>query len=365
MKSETQAADMVEGAVRQGTAPGEKQAIVHLNKAAAKAVTTGQLFLSVFEPVAFGCYTVSQSHFPDPKAPSVVTSAGSLVRRLRAVRGTAVRLFGDQSYPAEYFKDAHSTMDTLEPQIEQTMEAYNMPELPANIQWDIERRWVTYLQACKEDGQMTYSPLTLADLTTMVTSNPTALNPPLKVKTLIAKAIAVPSLGGPPPQPPPRPSPYQPAPPAAGPNRGPPVHHANQPTTLACDSNFFTHVIHRYGINLTRTDPTITCPRLDDGKQDCLKFALRGVCDENCPRADEPTQLEEEAPRPTNPSPGERPDTTVSSSSGRRVYPGSNRRGTPTPPCRIFGKGGGLHSPPAPTDEPIQQPTSPWTRLAR
>ena len=98
-------------------------------------------------------------------------------------------------------------MDTLEPQIEQTMEAYNMPELPANIQWDIERRWVTYLQACKEDGQMTYSPLTLADLTTMVTSNPTALNPPLKVKTLIAKAIAVPSLGGPPPQPPPRPSP--------------------------------------------------------------------------------------------------------------------------------------------------------------
>ena len=79
-----------------------------------------------------------------------------------------------------------------------------------------------------------------------------------------------------------QPNQYQPNGPRV---RGEPVIHQNQPQNIKCDFDFYTNVVHKFGIALLGKDPSVRCPRVEDGRQDCLNFALKGTCDGNCYRA--------------------------------------------------------------------------------
>ena len=265
----------------------------HISKEATTALTTGDFVTTEYEPSSLGYYTVSHEAFEDSEKFAVVTTTTSLVKLAKAVLKTFKQLFGPSGYPTIFATKVLELVDKNDGRIDAVMTNFSAPDLVAHLQWLIESSWTRYLLNCK-GTDMAYSPLQLETRFETALASPSTLNQPTTIKTLVAAAggrarppaptLPPPSLPPPPqPRPPPFQPPYQPNP--YQPQQPQRVFHDNQPNDIACNGRFFSDVIHDFGIALIRQG-LATCPKLSDGKDDCLKFSLRGTCLANCPRAD-------------------------------------------------------------------------------
>ena len=333
VKQRDRARNMAEAAVRRNSAaPGavvagvnRKRLDVYLNDAGTDALTSGRLLArgsAGGEPTFLGFYSISHAAHPNVRKPTVVTSVYGLMKTSEAVVETFKPVFGDSATVTVFARDAHEKIVNLETDIASAMINYNLPALPALIQWELDRVLGFFYESCV-DGSINPSFLQLAELFRRITSSPKTLVPPVKVEAIINAAITSAAPAPPPPparqqpyqqpppnfqQQPPPPAPrnyYQPQPPPAhfqnyyqppprqpdpyqqrGQPQGPPAVHKNQPAALRCSRDFYREVVHKFGIELLGRDPSVRCPRLDDGKEDCLRFAIRGICDGDYWRAD-------------------------------------------------------------------------------
>jgi len=246
-----------------------------------------------------------------------VSTTNGLVKLTKATLKLATKTFGPTSYPEMFFKRAQELAEEKDGEIEDVMRNFNAPNLVAHLQWVLEQSWIRFLTNCKSND-MSFGPLQLDGPFLHALANPLTLQQPSEISTLI-RAAGLPDRPGPeaPPRPPPQrpqrpppmmfqqpppnapprhplppnqPNPYQPQPNQYPPNqyqpnvprmRGEIVTHPNQPENIRCDPNFFRQVIFNFGIG----DPTVQCPRCEDGRDECLNYALKGVCDSNCHRS--------------------------------------------------------------------------------
>ena len=204
----------------------------------------------------------------------VARSATMLTKLSRNFNGIIGCIFGTSSkvggFTANWYdwcKDHEDDIADIARQID--------GDIPAKIQFFISDTVNSYLIEAKCDMPDELR-LTTSSMQRSILSNSHSINLPKWVLNLLRPTKPKAILGDVPPGD---------AGGAGGPGkgqgkRGEQVIHENQDERLHCSAKFYSKVIHQHGIKADN----VSAPTLEDGSEECLRYALKGVCVPGCRR---------------------------------------------------------------------------------